>query len=199
LAQPSTGRPREYCSVPCRQNAWKRRRRQSAPAGVDRSQWWTPPEIRARALALNIALDVAALRESALVPSYLGPDHVDPARRDALAEDVDWAELAGGGRCWMNPPFAVPQLSRFLAKAAITSSEGGVDVVGLVPASPCTRWWNRWIVDAGATVEFLPGRLSFRGPHFREGGVAPWGAALVHWRTDVTTGSHAPAGRRPEG
>jgi hypothetical protein len=181
LAQPSTGRPREYCSVPCRQNAWKRRRRQSAPAGVDRSQWWTPPELRERALALNVKLDVAALRESALVPYYLGPDHVDPARRDALSGEVDWAVLADGGRCWMNPPFDVPRLSRFLAKAVMTSSEGGVDVLGLLPASPCTRWWNRWVVDSGAVVEFVPGRLSFRGPHFREGGVAPWGAALVHW------------------
>lgn len=189
LVQPPTGRPRVYCSVACRQNAWKRSRSQRSHTGVDRSQWWTPPEVAQRVLQLDITLDVAALRESALVPSYLGPDHEDPARRDALAGDVDWAELAGPGRCFMNPPFDVPRLSRFLAKAVTTSSEGGVDVIGLVPASPCTRWWNRWITDVGAAVEFLPGRLAFRGPHFREGGVAPWGAALVEWRADARRGA----------
>lgn len=128
-----------------------------------------------------VTLDAAACSVSALVPSYLGPDHPDPARKDALAFD-DWAELAGDGVVYLNPPYLpAVLLGRFLARAAATGRAGS-PVVGLVPASTGTRWWWEHVVETGAAVEFLRGRLAFTGPHATPGQCAPWSSALVVWR-----------------
>lgn len=177
LVQPSVGRPRSYCSAGCRQSAYERRRRRRP-----RNDWHTPPEVRAAVLARwPVTLDAAACSVSALVPSYLGPDHPDPARKDALAFD-DWAELAGDGVVYLNPPYLpAVLLGRFLARAAATGRAGS-PVVGLVPASTGTRWWWEHVVETGAAVEFLRGRLAFTGPHATPGQCAPWSSALVVWR-----------------
>src|SRR5262249_38508946 len=142
-----------------------------------------PPEVRQRALAeWPIKLDAAACEVSTLAPSYLGPDHLEPGRRDALAFD-DWSKLADGGTVWLNPPYMpTATLSAFLARAVATAKRG-TTVVGLVPASTGTRWWWTHIVDTGADIEFLRGRLAFGGPHSEAGTVAPWASALVIWRS----------------
>jgi hypothetical protein len=63
-----------------------------------------------------LTLDAAACGNNTLVPGYLGPDHPDPARRDAL-EFEDWAGLAGGGVVWLNPPYVpVDTLPSFLVR-----------------------------------------------------------------------------------
>lgn len=127
-----------------------------------------------------IVLDAAACSLSALVPSYLGPDHPDPERRDALAYN-DWSDLATDGAVFLNPPYLpAALLGQFLARAAETGRTG-TPVVGLVPASTGTRWWWEHIVETGATVEFLRGRLSFTGPHATPGQSAPWASALIVW------------------
>jgi hypothetical protein len=77
-----------------------------------------PPEIREQVLARwPLSLDAAACEDNTLTLSYLGPDHVEPARRDALVFE-HWADLAGGGVVWLNPPY-VPTvtLSSFLCRA----------------------------------------------------------------------------------
>ena len=128
-----------------------------------------------------LTLDAAARADNTLVPGYLGPDHPNPGRRDALRFE-HWAALAGGGVVWLNPPY-VPTvtLSRFLGRAVATA-RAGVPVVGLLPASTGARWWWEHVIGAGAEVEFLRGRLSFHGPHARPGGAsAPWASALVLW------------------
>lgn len=131
-----------------------------------------------------IALDAAACGTSTLVADhYLGLDHPDPDRRDALAFD-SWAHLVpAGGAVWLNPPYVpVAVMSAFLHRAVATAADG-VPVVGLVPASTGARWWWDHVVDAGADVEFLRGRLSFGGPHAAPGTAhtAPWASALVRW------------------
>lgn len=126
----------------------------------------------------NIALDAAACAQSRLVPDYLGPDHVVPARRDALTRD--WHALADGGAVYLNGPYTPSLLRQFLAKAVETSTQG-TDVVGLVPASTDTRWWHDYVTSSRASVEFLRGRLRFGGPH-ATGGPAMFGSALVVWK-----------------
>jgi hypothetical protein len=114
------------------------------------------------------------------VPSYLGLDHPDEARRDALAHP-HWAALAGDdGAVWLNPPYTpATLLSTFLERAAATAA-AGVPVIGLVPASTGAVWWWQHVVGAGAQVEFLRGRVSFVGPH-STGTPAPWASALTTW------------------
>ncbi|MQA35300.1 DNA N-6-adenine-methyltransferase [Modestobacter roseus] len=182
LEHAGTGRPREYCGQRCRQAVWGRRRRteQRRQAVADRSQWWTPNELRKRVLdTWDIGLDAAACAESALVDTWLGPTNPVHERTDARL--VVWADLVEPGQVvYCNPPYyPTSLLVQFLKLCAETASHG-TGVIGLLPASPCAGWWVRWVADAGAQVEFLPGRLRYEGP-FSSGGVAPFGAALVHW------------------
>ena len=128
----------------------------------------------------TFGLDAAAEADSALVPNYLGPDHADATRRDALAFE-HWAELAAPLDVWLNAPYApTPYLSKFLSRATVTAKHG-TRVVGLLPASTGANWWWTHVIEAGARVEFLRGRLAFTGPHARTGSVAPWPSAIVIW------------------
>ncbi len=178
-----TGRPREYCGQRCRQAAWARRRRlaQRRQTVLDRSQWWTPSEVRKRVLdTWDIGLDAAACHESALVDRWLGPTSPVEEWRDART--VIWADLVQPGQTvYCNPPYFPSSLLGQFLEHCVDTAARGIGVTGLIPASPCTGWWIRWVTDVGAEVEFLPGRLAYDGP-FSSGGVAPFGAALVHWR-----------------
>jgi hypothetical protein len=182
LEHSGTGRPREYCGQRCRQAVWARRRRtqQRRQAVADRSQWWTPTDLRKRVLdTWDIGLDAAACNESALVDNWLGPTHADPPRRDART--VVWADLVEPGQLvYCNAPYYPSTLLGQFLERCVDTARRGVGVIGLIPASPCTGWWIRWVAEAGAEVQFLPGRLAYDGP-FSSGGVAPFGAALVHW------------------
>ena len=127
----------------------------------------------------ELGMDAAASEASTAVPgNWLGPKHPEKARRDALAFG-NWAALTPPGtNVWLNPPYYPPQLLRgFLERAVATAGEG-VPVIALVPASTGTTWWHDLVVDVGASVEFLRGRLTFGGPH-STGGPAPWSSALV--------------------
>lgn len=60
------------------------------------STWTTPPEFFAKLNdEFHFTLDAAALRSSAKVDNYLGPDHDLLWRRDALT--VEWTGASGGG------------------------------------------------------------------------------------------------------
>lgn len=177
IDQPSTGRPRLYCSQACRQRSYASRSRRRR-----RNEWYTPPEVRSRVLAeWSLVLDATATADCAIVSNYLGPDHDDPSGRDALAFD-HWAGLAGNGAVWLNPPY-VPSNhpAAFLARATATA-QAGTSVVALVPASTGAQWWWTHVVEPGAQVEFLRGRLAFTGPHTTPGQTAPWASALVVWQ-----------------
>lgn len=181
LPEPAaTGRPRRYCSTACRKAAY--RRRASKPLRAARADWWTPPEVADHIrIEHHLGLDAAACERSTLVAdNWLGPNHHDPTRRDALAHD-HWADLTPkGATVWVNPPYAPPVLTKFLTRAAATAA-AGTPVVALVPASTGTNWWHRTVVEAGASVEFIRGRLVFGGPH-STGGPAPWPSALVTYQ-----------------
>lgn len=143
-----------------------------------RDNWWTPEHVRQRVLTTwNITLDAAATHDSAVVPNYLGPDHPETARRDAL--QVSWTLYAQTGAVYLNPPYRTSLLRPFLAKAVETQAEGAT-VVALLPAATSTQWWAENILLPRAEVEFLTGRLRFGGPHV-SGGPAPFASAIVTW------------------
>ena len=176
-----TGRPRAFCGAACRKRAHRERERNLRAKLADRENWWTPDTLRQRLLSeWNITLDAAATVPSRLVPAYFGPDHIDPERRDALAVAVSWAEYSGGGVVYLNPPYATLKLRRFLSKA-VETSRTGTQVVGLIPASTDTKWWQEYVTIPGAEIEFLVGRLRFGGPH-ASGNPAMFGSALVVWK-----------------
>lgn len=194
LAHPDTGRPRTYCSLSCRQRLYRKRRRQQQrdEASLLAQLWATPVALRALIWAAfpHITLDVAATRDTALTDLYIGPDQSQPRLRDALDPEVDWAELAAGGACWMNCPYRRDLLPQFLAKAVATAAH--CDVIGLIPCKPTERWWNTWVRDAGARWEAIPGRVAFDHPDGTPGRSAPMGVALVHW--PARTGDVLPGG-----
>jgi hypothetical protein len=131
----------------------------------------------------DVTLDAAACQESRLVSNYLGLDNPESGRRDALEFD-DWTDVAGGGVVYLNPPYLpAPTLDQFLATAVGTSLTS--PVVALLPASTGAGWWWRHVIEGGAQVEFLRGRLSFTGPHATTGHVAPWASALVIWGPSI--------------
>ena len=60
--------------------------------------WTTPKEFFNKLhQEFNFTLDAAALRSSAVVPNYLGPDHEYGWRQDALT--VEWDGASGGVQC----------------------------------------------------------------------------------------------------
>lgn len=177
-ATATTGRPRQYCDAACRQRAHRQRARHRREQLSNRDNWWTPEPLRQELRQRwHITLDAAASLESRVVPRYLGPDHPDPALRDALA--VEWSDQAAGGVVYVNPPYRPRLLRLFLARAAATASQG-TPVVALIPAATSTQWWAQHITGTGACADFLTGRLRFDGPH-STGGPAPFASALVEW------------------
>jgi hypothetical protein len=131
----------------------------------------------------NITLDAAAGRRSSWVPdNWLGPEHPDPNRRDALL--WDWRQLAGEGEVWMCPPFLPPRtLERFVQRAAQTAARG-TGVVALLPDRRARDWYRRWITDFRDTVvteEVMHQRVRFEGPR-ASGMPAMLDTVLVHWQ-----------------
>jgi hypothetical protein len=184
LEHHTNGRPRLYCGDACRQRAQTARR--SKGRRGHRNDWWTPEELRARVLGEHpIGLDAAACADSALVPAWLGPTHPEVGRRDAVALP-SWAHLVeAGASCFLNPPYGPPPLiEAFLHTSAATAADG-VTVLALIPAATSTHWWDRGVVQHGASVEYLTGRLRFGGPH-SDGNPATFASALVTYPGSVS-------------
>jgi site-specific DNA-methyltransferase (adenine-specific) len=137
--------------------------------------WTTPKDFFDKLhQEFNFTLDAAALKSSALVPNYLGPDHDYGWRRDALT--VEWGGASEGGAVWLNPPYG-KAISKFVAKANLESTKG-VTVVCLVPARTHTRWW--WDSCIHHEIRFIKGRIKFSGA-----GPAPFLSAVVVMKPKV--------------
>ena len=131
-------------------------------------------------------LDAAASAENRKVWDYLGPDHPDEARRDALREGISWASPSERA-AWLNPPYS--QVAAFVRKAR-QQQRLGVPVVMLLPARTDTRWFQDELYDAaqgtfrpGVEVRFLRGRLRFVGA--KDSAPFPSMIAMLsplHWR-----------------
>ena len=127
------------------------------------SDLWETPAAVFRDLddEFHFDLDAAALRESAKCGEYLGPDHEDPKKRDALR--CAWGQR--GWRVWLNPPYS--RCREFVAKAHEWSRRGRT-VVCFIPSRTDTRWYHEYLWDAenhrfrpGVQIRFFKGRVKF--------------------------------------
>jgi site-specific DNA-methyltransferase (adenine-specific) len=86
--------------------------------------WTTPREFFDELnKEFNFGLDAAALQNSTLVPdNWYGPDHPDPAARDALR--IDWNHNSRGRPIWLNPPYG-RVIKDWMRKANEVASGGG--------------------------------------------------------------------------
>jgi len=135
--------------------------------------WSTPRDFFEKLHAeFNFTLDAAALRSSAVVPNYLGPDHEYGWRHDALT--VEWDGASGGGAVWLNPPYG-REIGKFMKKAN-EEAKKGITVVCLVPSRTDTKWW--WDSVIMHEVRFVKGRLKFGG----QKNSAPFPSAVVVMR-----------------
>lgn len=111
----------------------------------------------------NFSFDLAATKANRKVDNYLGPDHEDPARRDALV--VDWSSNSGPGRPrFFNPPFSREDgtpIDPWIKKADEDSRRGnGATIVGLIPSRTDTRWWTAHVRRA-VEIRHIPHRVRF--------------------------------------
>lgn len=79
-----------------------------------------------------------------------------------------------GHRVFMNPPYG-RKISQWIKKA-YQESQHGVLVVGLLPASTDTIWFQDYILNK-AEIRFLRGRI-----HFSDADRAPFPSMVVIWR-----------------
>jgi phage N-6-adenine-methyltransferase len=92
----------------------------------------------------DFTLDPCATPENAKCALYYTQED------DGLAQD--WS----GERVFMNPPYG--RVIGYWVKKAMESK---TLVVCLVPARTDTRWWHDYVIEGGAEVRFLKGRLKF--------------------------------------
>jgi len=138
---------------------------------------WTTPRDFYNKLndEFGFGLDAAALQSSTLVPdNWYGPDHTDPAARDALR--IDWNHNSRGKPIWLNPPCG-RTIKDWVAKADYESKQGAT-VVCLVPARTDTNWW--WDHCHHHEVRFVRGRLKFGN----QPNSAPFPSAVVVMRKE---------------
>lgn len=132
--------------------------------------WTTPKDFFDKVnKEFNFTLDAAAIKSSALVPNYLGPDHDYLWRRDAFT--VEWVGASEGGAIWLNPPYG--RTIKDWVRKADTVARGGGTVVCLVPARTDTSWWHEYCIHH--EVRFIRGRLKFGN----QKNSAPFPSALV--------------------
>lgn len=110
-------------------------------------------------------IDACAVKATAKVPFYFGPDHEDPEYRDALS--IDWSEFLFGvsmdqpPTIWMNPPYSFPLIEQFMRKAYEESLKG-CTVVCLVCPSTCSNWWHDYAMKG--EIRYIRGRINFIPP-----------------------------------
>jgi len=137
--------------------------------------WTTPRDFFDKLNAeFDFGLDAAAMQNSTLVPdNWYGPDHPDPAARDALR--IDWNHNSRGKPIWLNPPYG-RVIKDWMRKANEVAEAGGT-VVCLVPARTDTHWWHDYCINA-YEIRYIRGRLKFGG----QKNSAPFPSAIVVMR-----------------
>jgi len=111
----------------------------------------------------KMAWDLAATAENCIIKGWgsegglkrFGPDHHDPKKRDAFANE--WTKLKGN--LWLNPPFG--DIAPWAEKCAGCFSSNR-RIFLLVPASVGSNWFRHFVFNR-AMVLFLSPRLTFVG------------------------------------
>lgn len=160
----------------------------SGPVGND---WRTPPEVLApvREFARLDGLGGIALDPCSGPGSVVGATVEVVRARDGLSED--WAELAGDGLVWVNPPYSRDQVTKWLGRCA---AHGQGHVIALVNARTSDGWWpSPW----PPAVCFWRGRIQFLEPSGERRAGNPQPSALLYWGDAPALFEHvfAPCGR----
>lgn len=156
----------------------------------ERALWRTPPEVFSPLhREFNFGLDAAALADSAQVPYYLGPDHPNPARRDAFTADWSRSMLPGCTAAFLNCPYG-----RGMGRWMVLASRWGreIPVVVLILARTDLPWWHDVVMKHAAEVRLIRGRVKFLRPEGSPGksAGAPAPSLILVYR---------PGGARPVG
>ena len=122
-------------------------------------------------------LDVAASDDNAKCERYF-----------TVVDNGLWQRWAPA-RCWMNPPYGSAS-TRWVRKAADEAARGAL-VVGLLPARTDTVWFHEHVLEAGAEVRFLRGRVAFDLPGIRIRPRAPFPSLIAIWRPPTWVGGRA--------
>lgn len=145
-------RPRLYATPAAKKAAYRQRVkiRQRQEAHRRSQEWRTPPEVFAQyARIFPFTLDVAALPDNALCPTFYTPE------QDGLQQPWE-------GVCWCNPPYD-RTIAQWIQKAW-ESAQAGATVVCLLPVRTSTRWWHTYIHEQpGVTTTLLEKRLKYSG------------------------------------
>jgi phage N-6-adenine-methyltransferase len=124
-------------------------------------EWGTPQELFDHYhRQYKFTLDVAASAALAKCKRY-------------YSRDDDGLKQQWSGTVWMNPPYA--NIGGW-CKKAYDSAQGGVVVVGLLPAFTDTLWFHNYV--SHATIELLMGRPQFVGGDR----YAPFASMIAVWR-----------------
>lgn len=90
---------------------------------------------------------------------------------DGLA--TDWSEIlrahGGAGLAYSNPPYGVGHLPKWAAKFSL-EAERDAEIVGLVPCSPDTAWWETMLDACDARCD-VHRRIGFEGGEHGSGQV----------------------------
>ena len=145
--------------------------------GLSIKNFWATPQDVFDALdrEFRFDLDAAAEAKTAKCKEWLGLDHPDPERRNALT--MSWP----GKRTFLNCPYSPDGggIGRWVNRAlAEVERRGGFDscIVMLLPGTADTEWAIR-LYKAGAELRFTP-RIAFLDP-CGGGRSAPTGGSLV--------------------
>jgi site-specific DNA-methyltransferase (adenine-specific) len=137
--------------------------------------WRTPKPLFDRLnREFGFELDAAALKHTALLDSYYGPDHENGSRTDALALE-DWE----GQTIFVNPPYG-RKVGDWVKKGWEESLKGKT-VVMLVMACTDTIWWHNWAWQADQ-IRLMKGRVPFRREDGSKASSAPKGSAILVFR-----------------
>lgn len=148
--------------------------------------WCTPADMIAFVEATYgpIDVDMAALAPTAVVPSYFGPDHTDPARRDSLAWNPEpLPEGAYAPHLWCNCPYSKEAGGLYAwTSAMFLWACLGYRVTATFFAKTETRAWHENVVFA-QDVHLLRRRQKFVDPETGKAAKAgaPQASAIVHW------------------
>lgn len=125
----------------------------------------------------QFTLDGAASHENALLPAYstldgtfdkVGRGWYVRSWQDGL--EYPWGPLE---RVWINPPYGRGLLEPFVRKAATSAAL----VVALLPVRTDQFWFHEYVLNAGARITWLRGRVRYDG--LKVG--APFPSMIVTW------------------
>jgi len=121
-----------------------------------RDEWETPPNLFAQACVnyhITPSIDVCATKFSKLCDQYLGLDHKDARKRDAL-------EVAWDKDFFMNPPYS--RIKEFMDYAFAQVWEHHVNALIITYSKTDTKWWHKYIEENRIVkTHFIKGRVHF--------------------------------------